>query len=117
MSEESGGGNGSASPAPDPAPLSRQQVRDRPRNRPRSSRFEGKCEELKLFVYDATGIRGSTDLFRTTTQEIGEYIASHYDDAGEFRLGLLEGALPALAAPANPDPADPVAVEIWKMDL
>ena len=77
----------------------------------------GKCEDLKDHVYDAGGTRGTLDLFRTTTQEIGEYIAGRYQDAGEFRLGLIDGALPALIAPAAPDMADPVQVEMWKLDI
>ena len=59
----------------------------------------------------------SYELFNTTTEAIGEYVATEYDYAGDYRRGLPDLVMPVIAAPNNPDPADVVAVELWKMDL
>ena len=57
------------------------------------------------------------DTFLKTTWEIAEYVGREFDDAGEFRTGMVELALPALVAPTCPANANNAfEVEIWKMD-
>ena len=50
------------------------------------------------------------DLFSTTTQAIGKYVATHYDDAADFRIGLVKIDLPELMEPALPDAGNAVEV-------
>ena len=47
-----------------------------------SSRFEGKCAALKKHIYDVSQISNNYELFNTTTEAIGEYVATEYDYAG-----------------------------------
>ena len=82
-----------------------------------SERFEGKCEKIKSHVYDVSHVPDSYELFNSTTEAIGEYVATEYEYAGDYRRGLPDLAMPTIVAPHNPDPADVVAVELWKMDL
>eukprot|EP00521_Asterionellopsis_glacialis_P009862 CAMPEP_0195281132 /NCGR_PEP_ID=MMETSP0707-20130614/574_1 /TAXON_ID=33640 /ORGANISM="Asterionellopsis glacialis, Strain CCMP134" /LENGTH=311 /DNA_ID=CAMNT_0040339981 /DNA_START=103 /DNA_END=1035 /DNA_ORIENTATION=- len=88
-----------------------------PRNTNRSNRYEGKCEPIKRSVYDVTAGTNSTDLFANTTKAIAEYIATEYDDAGEYRNGLVELNLPTLTKPEDVDVSDTLNFEIWKLDM
>jgi hypothetical protein len=65
-----------------------------------SSKFEGKCTELKGSVYDVVS---GKDTFAKTTREIAEHVRREFDDAGEFRTGMVEMSLPTLVEPAPPD--------------
>ena len=67
----------------------RQRERNRGnRQKNRGSRFEGRCADLKKFVYDVPAGAGNQELFITTTRAIAEYIATEYDDAAEY-LSLI----------------------------
>ena len=48
--------------------------------------FQGKCADLKSAVYDVTAGR---DTFTKTARDIAEYVGREYDDAGEFRTGMV----------------------------
>ena len=78
-------------------------------------RFSGQIPELKGFVYDATtGSTSRQDLWATVTEAIGEYVAVHYTDAGDYRTGLPDLSLPTLEEPALPTAdASTVAIKIW----
>lgn len=78
----------------------------------REGRFEGRCIHLKGYIYDVVTGRGT---YQKTTKEIAEYIGRTYEDAGEFRTGLVNLRLPVLVPPANPTSnADTATIEIWK---
>jgi len=63
-------------------------------------------------VYD---IVAGKESFLRTTREIAKYVGSQYEDAGEFRIGMVELALPALAAPKHPTNATKtIEMEEWK---
>jgi hypothetical protein len=60
-------------------------------------------------------------LFTNTTKEIAEYVATHYDDAADFRSGLPRLVIPGIVAPARPQPDqngayDPIELEDYKQD-
>jgi hypothetical protein len=56
------------------------------------------------------------DSFAKTTREISEYVGHEFDDAGEFRTGMVELQLRPLDEPAPPaDPGQMVEFELWKM--
>jgi len=81
----------------------------------RESRFEGGCDDLKGIVYDVTS---GKETFLSTTRKVAEYVSRQYDDAGEFRTGMIDQVLPPLSMPADPlDPASMVQVEMWKIAL
>jgi len=64
-------------------------------------------------VYDV--VTGK-DTFAKTTREIAEYVGREFDDAGEFRTGMVAMRLPDLTEPVAPaDNAGVVAVELWKL--
>jgi hypothetical protein len=55
------------------------------------------------------------DTFAKTTWEIAEYVGREFDDAGEFRTGMVEMRLAALIEPAPPVDGTPINFELWKM--
>ena len=90
-----------------------------------SSKFEGECADLKKYVYD-TGLPNSyQDLFTYTTRGIAEYVATNYNKAGEFRLGMINMDFPVLTPPGPPavlpgvenQAANTVAIETYKIEL
>jgi len=79
----------------------------------REGAFRGRCDELKGAVYDIVARKES---FLRTTREIAEYVGSRYEDAGEFRIGMVELSLPTLAAPTHPaDATKTFEMEEWKI--
>ena len=51
-----------------------------------------------------------------TTRSIAEYVGRSYDDASDFRTGMVNLELPAVEAPDNPaDDAGAVRLELWKL--
>jgi hypothetical protein len=78
----------------------------------RESKFEGKCADIKTSVYD---VMSGKDTFAKTTQEIAEYVGREFDDAGEFRTGMVEMQLTPLVEPPLPADKDPINFELWNM--
>ena len=79
----------------------------------RHSRFEGECDDLKGAVYDVAAGR---DTFMKTTRSIAEYVGRSYDDASDFRTGMVNLELSTVEAPENPpDEAGAVRLELWKL--
>ena len=78
----------------------------------REAKFEGKCSEIKNSVYDVVS---GKDTFAKTTREIAEYVGREFDDAGEFRTGMVEMRLPPLTEPPPPAVDTPINFELWKM--
>jgi hypothetical protein len=100
-------------PSGDAVQAARRRRNNRRRRDLRKARFEGKCADLKDFVYDVTT---GKDTFQKPTREIAEYVGKTYDDAREFRIGMVELQLPTMPVPARPaDPEDVFKMEIWKM--
>ena len=83
-------------------------------NRPK---FEGREPSLKGFIYDATR-EWNPDQFIKTTKEIVNYIGRTYTKyPAEFTQAIRDLELADPTAPDNPDPADAVAFEVWKLDI
>jgi hypothetical protein len=86
-------------------------------NRNQHYRFEGREPSLKGFIYDATGER-NPDQFIKTTKEIINYVGRTYTKfTSEFINAVMNLELDDPEAPQNPNPADQVAFEIWKLDI
>ncbi|KAL7565784.1 hypothetical protein ACA910_015565 [Epithemia clementina (nom. ined.)] len=85
---------------------------------PGADKFKGKCEDLEGVIYDIAASQSNQDLYTTATKEIAEYVAREYDQAGEFRLGLINLKLPALTPlTAQDSDASLAGIEVYKMDL
>ena len=80
----------------------RRRHSGRGRNQTLHNRFRSLVEGLEDAVYDSGLPNSSQDLFTTTTERLGEYVAKTYDHAGEFRTGLMNLSFPSLKKPANP---------------
>jgi hypothetical protein len=78
----------------------------------RDPKFEGKCADIKTSVYDVVSAK---DSFAKMTHEITEYVGREFDDAGEFRTGMVEMRLPTIDEPAPPADGTPMSFELWKM--
>jgi hypothetical protein len=52
-----------------------------------ASKFEGKCIELKGFIYDSLDSR-QADIFAKTTREIAEYVGRTYKYGSNTRLSI-----------------------------
>jgi hypothetical protein len=64
-------------------------------------------------VYDVVS---GKDTFAKTTREIAEYVGREFEDAGEFRTGMVEMELTPLVEPTAPTSSDAVSFELWKME-
>ena len=79
-------------------------------NRTPQSRFKSSVEGLEDAVYDCGLPNSSQDLFTTTTERIGEYVAKTYDHAEEFWTGLMNLSFPILEKPCDPG-KDPTSTQ------
>ena len=73
----------------------RRRQSDCGRNQTMHTRFRSSVEGLEDAVYDSGLPNSSQDLFTTTTERLGEYVAKTYDHAGEFRMGLMNLSFPS----------------------
>jgi len=65
-------------------------------------------------MYDAMA---GKDTFLMITKEIAEYRGSYYEEAREFRTGMVELSLPTITMPKLPDDkAMAVDLEQWKWE-
>ena len=71
-------------------------------NRTVHTHFKSSVEGLEDAVYDSGLPNSSQDLFTTTTERLGEYVAKTYDHTGEFRNGLMNLSFPPLKKPLDP---------------
>ena len=126
MSEQSGGASNAVRGNYEENPINSNPGRPKGNIRPgprqgrqgyRPTRFEGLCTDLKKHVYDVSQVTNKYDLFSITTQAIGEYVATHYDCAADFRIRMVNLNIPELIEPALPDAGKAVEVEILKLDL
>ena len=107
------GGRGSHSPSPGERGRQGSKKKKNKQFGKREPKFEGKCEELKDAVYDVVS---GKETFTKTTRDIAEYVGRQFEEAGEFRTGMVDMQLPALMEPAAPtDTTNVVALELWKM--
>jgi hypothetical protein len=102
----------------------RDRRNTRPSNRPTSdsarrnqTKFEGREPSLKGFIYDSTGER-SPDQFIKTTKEVINYVGRTYTKyTAEFTQAVRDLELVVPMPPANPDPNNPIAFEMWKLEV
>ena len=84
------------------------------RTTPPVVKFEGKCEQLKGYIYDCLSHK-MADMYMRTTNEIAEYIGTNYKNGGDIRLALLNLRPPVVPLPADPPAgATQAALYIWQ---
>jgi hypothetical protein len=94
-----------------------------PNNRPSSgntgrsqTKFEGREPSLKGFIYDSTGER-SPNQYIKTTKEVINYIRRAYTKyTAEFTQAVRDLELMVPTPPADPDPTNMIAFEMWKLE-
>ena len=90
------------------------------KNKPRGNRepkFEGRNDSLMGHVYNLTGNR-RPDQFIKTTKEVAIYVAQKYTEyTRDFVEAVQNQDITMPTSPPHVDPADPFAMEQWKMDL
>lgn len=80
-------------------------------------KFEGREPSLKGFIYDSTGER-NPDQYIRTTKEIINYVGRTYTKyTAELTQAVRDLVLTDPMAPVNPDPANVIAFELWKIEI
>ena len=81
-------------------------------------RFEGRCEELKGYIYDCTGTQ-QADMFVKTSQQIAEYAGKTFKDyPGDMLTVVKKLTKPVLMLPADPPAtASESERELWKIEI
>ena len=78
------------------------------------TKFEGKCDKLKGYIFDCADSR-QADQFMKTTKEIAEYVGSTYRHGGDARRMIETLEKPILSLPPDPpDDASRSAVRLWE---
>jgi hypothetical protein len=94
-----------------------RQHHNRNGNRHRTSeKFTGRSEDLCGFIYDVvtTNVKES---FQKTTRAVAEYVARSCENGAEYRLALVELALPEITEPKDPaETATMVQLKKWEID-
>jgi hypothetical protein len=87
-------------------------------------KFEGREEDLKAHVYDFT--KETANSYKTTTEEIAEYVGRNYPLGNNVKRAIESMAHVPVTRPTapvptmtggNPDPIDPVDMEIFKQEV
>ncbi len=87
------------------------------RQRMYQQKFEGQEPTLKGHIYDFTSER-MPDEFIKMTKEIKNYVGRMYTKYTADLVQVVEDlTIDNPMAPADPDPANQLAVEVWKMEL
>jgi hypothetical protein len=85
-------------------------------NQVRSTKFEGRCDDLKGHVYDY-GEHKSADLFVTTTKEIANHVGRTYKSGGDIAEAILNLHLLMKTEPTDPiDPTDRISMKKWERE-
>jgi len=80
----------------------RRNNQQRDQQAPRTSKFEGRCEDLKGHVYDYANPRQAADQYTKTTHEICEYVGRTYKYGADTKTALENLTVPVLAEPEDP---------------
>ena len=79
-----------------------------------STKFEGRCTELKGFIYDH-GDHKHADQFIMTTKEIQNFVGRTFKNAGDITAAIGTLSLPEKEEPDEPDnPDDRIEMKKWE---
>jgi hypothetical protein len=79
---------------------------EQPSSVTKQPKFEGKCDDLKGYVYDCSSYK-QADNYNRTTKEIAEFVGRTYKYGSDARLAITN-----LAAPVFTEPADLAATGV-----
>jgi hypothetical protein len=79
-------------------------------------KFEGRCEDLKGYIYDCSDARQS-NIFVKTTKEIGKYVGRTFKKGSDTRLAIENLSLPVLTLPADPTEDNKTLNQIWEKEI
>ena len=83
---------------------------------PCSTKFEGRCEDLKGHIYDYRESKNA-DQFIQTTKEIKNYVGCTYKCGGDITAAINALAVTALAEPDKPDdPDNRIEMKKWERE-
>ena len=78
------------------------------------TRFEGRCNDLKGFIYDCADVR-QADQYARTTKEIGEYIGRTFKFGMDARLSIENMEAVTIEVPSDPPTeASRTEIRIWE---
>ena len=80
-----------------------------------NSRFQGKTEDLKGYIYDSNEGRQG-DQFERTTQMIANYVGRTYKYGGSIRTAIQQLSIPTLTALTYPTNNDPGELALWNLE-
>ena len=82
-----------------------------------STKFDGKCDDLKGHIYDCSDTKQS-DIFATTTKEIAGYVGRTYKYGGDICIAVETLAITTFEVPTDP-PANCTKTEnrIWEKSV
>ena len=79
-----------------------------------TTKFEGRCSELKGFIYDHREHQYA-DQFVITTKEIQNYVGRTFKNAGDITAAIGTLSLPEKEEPEEPDdPEDRIEMKKWE---
>ena len=91
-----------------------QRGKQQPASYRPTTKFDGRCLDLKGFIYDH-GEHKHADQFITTTKEIQNYVGRTFKNAGVITAAIGNLALPVMIEPEEPDDQDDrVEMKKWK---
>jgi hypothetical protein len=94
--------------------LAIRRMRYQPQQIGRILKFEGRCEELKTFVYDST-ITRQAEQFTRTTKEIAKFIGLTYKFGIDTWLSIENMTPTYFTMPQDPpDNASKTELRIWE---
>ena len=77
-------------------------------------KFDGKCNDLKGYIYDCSDSKQS-DIFATTTKEIAGYVGRTYKYGGDMRIAVDSLETPVFDMPTDPpEYCSRTALRIWE---
>jgi hypothetical protein len=80
-------------------------------------RIEGKCVDLKGFIYDCSDSK-QADIFTKTTKEVAEYVGRTYKYGCDARLAIENLEEPTLTLPNDPsDTTTKTETRIWEKEV
>jgi Zinc knuckle len=84
----------------------------------KTTKFEGRCNELAGHVYDYARVRQAADQYTKTTREICEYVGRTYKHGADTKIALEMLAMPTFCEPENPlADATQTRVRIWEKEV
>jgi hypothetical protein len=88
----------------------------KPYNGTRTSKFEGRCDELKGHIYDY-GESKNADQFITTTKEVSNYVRRTFKNGGDMTEAIAAMAIPTRNEPDDPDdPDNRIELKKWELE-